>query len=424
MRIEIIAIGDELLDGRTRDLNVHYLGGRLRAHGAILDRVTFVDDTLSRLPQVFREAAARADLVVTSGGLGPTLDDMTREAIAEAAGVALELRDEIVERIRARFQMLGMDMADNNRRQAMMPQGCTVYPSTVGTADAFETVIDGTPFLSLPGVPFEFRHFVEERLVPRFADLQPRPYYSVHAFGRGESDLARSIEGLDLDPGIKITWSAKFPIITIEFSVDPGHEALLEAGVARIEDELAPWLFHADNRSASRPVADELVSRGWTLATAESCTGGLIASHLTDLPGASAWFNRGYVTYSNDAKMTDLGVRASTLETHGAVSVETAREMAIGARRIAEANVAVSVTGIAGPSGGSEEKPVGTVMLACATATHTVVLEAFAPRGGRHAFKALVSELALVLVLRVLEGRHDALDALKVVRAVHVFEEP
>lgn len=423
MRIEIIAIGDELLDGRTRDLNVHYLGGRLRANGAILDRVTFVDDTVSRLPQVFREAAARADVVVTSGGLGPTLDDMTREAIAEAAGVALQLMPESVERMRARFEMLGLEMAANNRRQAMMPAGCIVHPSSVGTADVFETIIDGTPFLSLPGVPFEFRHFVDTLLIPRFTDLRPRLYHRMHAFGRGESDLARTIEALDLDPGVKVTWSAHFPNISIEFSVEPGQEDLLSASVARVEADIAPWIFYSDNRSSSGAVASLLLEKNWTLSSAESCTGGLIASQLTDIPGASAWFDRGYVTYSNDAKMTDLGVRATTLTAHGAVSVETAREMAIGARLTAQSQIAIAVTGIAGPTGGTDEKPVGTVMLACSTAEHTVVLTAFAPRAERHAFKALVSELALVLVLRVLEGRHDALSAQKVVRSVDVFEE-
>lgn len=423
MRIEIIAIGDELLDGRTRDSNTFYLGKRLRDLGAVLSRVTIVDDTRDELPTVFHEAAVRADLVLTSGGLGPTLDDRTRDAIAEAAGVALEHHEEVLQRIQQRFAMMQMEMPALNARQAMMPVGAIIHPNAKGTADAFETIIDGTTFISLPGVPHEFRHLVENIVLPRLADLQPRPSYVFQAFGRGESDLARSIEALNLSDDVKITWSAKFPIITVEMSVAPGQEALLHDAVAQVQAEVRPWIFESSNRSASEPIARHLITHKQSLATAESCTGGLIASHLTDVPGSSAWFNRGYVTYANDAKSTDLGVAPELIASVGAVSREVAEAMARGARLIAGTTLAVAVTGIAGPGGGSEEKPVGLVYISCATATETATLEVFVPRLGRQEFKALASEFALVLTLRMLEGRVRELERVRGVRSFFLTEE-
>jgi|SRR5690554_916381 len=420
MRIEIIAIGDELLDGRTRDSNTYYLGGRLRALGATLSRVTIVDDTRDALPDVFREAAARAELVITSGGLGPTLDDRTRDAIAEAMNAPLILFEDVLERIRARFQSLQMEMAELNVRQAMMPEGAIIHPNEKGTADAFETIIDGTPFISLPGVPHEFRHIVEKVLVPRLSDLKVRPAYSFHAFGRGESDLARTIEGLGLDESVKITWSARFPTLTVEMSVDPGQEALLSDAVERVSAVIAPWIYVSDNRSASGAVAQLLTERGGTLATAESCTGGLVASQCTDIAGASQWFQRGYVTYSNDAKSTDLGVDPALIEMVGAVSAEVAEAMATGARQIAETTIAVSITGIAGPGGGSKEKPVGLVYLSCATETEVATLEVHVPGLRRPEFKSFVSEFALVFVLRMLQGRVHELEKIRGVRSLSV----
>lgn len=423
MRIEIIAIGDELLDGRTRDANTYYLGGRLRAHGATLTRVTIVDDTLEALPGVFQEAAARADLVLTSGGLGPTLDDRTREAIAEAMGVKLAQSDTSIARMRAYFAQLEMEMPDLNIRQAMMPEGAIVHANPKGTADAFETVIDGTPFISLPGVPHEFNHLVEAVVLPRLSALKPRPFFSFHVIGRGESDLARTAETLGMDPAVKVTWSAGFPSLTIELSVDPGDEALLEDARARVEEAFGPWMFVAESASITHALFRELQAQGATIATAESCTGGLLASTITDIPGAGTIFMRGYVTYANEAKITDLGVRPETLEAHGAVSRATAHEMVRGARMIAEADLAIAITGLAGPDGGTDEKPVGRVFIACETPGLRACLEIQAPPVGRKRFKRYTCEIASLLALRVLQGRVAELAEMKGVRSLHLTEE-
>lgn len=423
MRIEIIAIGDELLDGRTRDANTHYLGGRLRAHGATLARVTIVDDTRDALPAVFKEAADRADLVLTSGGLGPTLDDRTREAIAEAMGVGLRENEASTARMKAYFARLEMEMPELNIRQAMMPEGAIVHANPKGTADAFETVIDGTPFISLPGVPYEFNHLVENIVLPRLSGLQARPVFSFHVIGRGESDLARTAEKLGMDPAVKVTWSAGFPSLTIELSVDPGQEALLDDARARVEEAFGPWMFTGESASITGELFRTLEAQGATIATAESCTGGLLASTITDLPGASRVFNRGYVTYANEAKCTDLGVRSETLEAHGAVSQETALEMVRGARMIAEATLAIAITGIAGPDGGTPEKPVGRVFIACETDELRACLEIQAPRVGRTRFKRYTCEIASLLALRMLQGRVSELADMKGVRNLHLTEE-
>ena len=420
MKIELITIGDELLDGRTRDLNIYWIGGRLRDLGVSVERVTMVDDDLDRLPQILREAAQRADLVITSGGLGPTLDDCTRDAIAIAAGVELTEFPEATARLRAYFTSRNVEMAPTNLRQTIFPAGATVYPSRFGTAEPFEVAIDGTPCISLPGVPFELQGLFEELVVPRLQrGGRPRVWRKLNVFGKGESALAEKIEGLGLDARIKITWMAKLTGVIIEFSVDAEHEALLEPAVARAEEAIAPFGFRSPTGTVAGAVAELLTDRGWRMATAESCTGGLIASTLTDLPGSSAWFDRGYVTYSNDAKATDLGVRVETLAAHGAVSEPVALEMARGARAIAQANVAVAVSGIAGPTGGTDEKPVGTVMIACVTETHEAVIHARFARRTREDFKALVTELALMLVLRTLQDQTEALRAIYAVRSLN-----
>lgn len=423
MHIELIAIGDELLDGRTRDANFHFLGGKLRERGSTLERVIVVADEPDRLVRLFQEAAARADLVITSGGLGPTRDDRTRNAVSHAAGVALEFHPEIDARIRSYFEDRGMEMPEINKRQAMIPEGATIHHNPKGTADAFEVQIGDTPLIALPGVPSEFRHLVEHVILPRLQDGVPRPTIDFHVFGRGESDLALVIEGMDLPNELKITWRPSFPVLTVELSVEPGKEALLRDAYDAIYQRIHPWIYESPRQSVNAPLAHLLDKNDWTLATAESCTGGAIASKLTDLPGASAWFKRGYVTYSNDAKRTDLGVPASALEQHGAVSREVAEAMAHGARAIGDATIAVAVTGIAGPAGGSDEKPVGRVFICATTQEQTVTLEVQAPKTSRKGFKKYVTEFAMLITLRTLQQRAEELDNLRGVRALHITEE-
>lgn len=424
MHIELIAIGDELLDGRTRDANFHYLGGKLRERGSTLERVIVVADEPDRLVRLFQESAKRADLIITSGGLGPTRDDRTRSAVARAANKELEFHEEILARIQEYFDQREMEMPAINRRQAMIPKGATIHRNPNGTADAFEVDIDGTPLIALPGVPFEFRYLVDELILPRLVGDTPRSFKEFHVFGRGESELALIIEGLEIPKDVKITWRPNFPVLTVELSVDPGSEALLEKAYDDIIEQIAPWTYLSTHQSACAPLAELLLENHWTMATAESCTGGRIASKLTDIPGAADWFKRGYVTYSNDAKQTDLGVPAKALEEHGAVSREVAEAMAQGARAIAKTTIAIAVTGIAGPTGGTKEKPIGRVFLCAATQNQTVTLEVQAPKTTRKGFKKYVTEFAMLITLRTLQDRAEELEPFRGVRALHITQEP
>lgn len=423
MHIELIAIGDELLDGRTRDANFHYLGGKLRDYGGTLARVVVIADEPKQLVQLFREATLRADLVITSGGLGPTRDDRTRSAVAKASNAELIFHQEISDRIEARFNARDMEMPEINQRQAMIPDNAIIHPNAKGTADAFEVTINDTPLLALPGVPSEFRHLVDTVVLPRLAEGIARPTKEFHLFGRGESDFALIVEALELPKELKVTWRPSYPTLTVELSVEPGHEALLNDAYNQVMEQVAPWAFESPTQSVRSPLADKLIENHWTIATAESCTGGLISSKLTDLPGASQWFQRGYVVYSNQAKRTDLGVPQNILDASGAVSRDVAEAMAEGARSIAEVTVAVAVTGIAGPGGGSDEKPVGRVFISAATKEKTVTLEVQTPNSSRPGFKKYVSEFAMLIALRLLQDREEELDNFRGVQALHITEE-
>lgn len=423
MHIEMIAIGDELLDGRTQDANFHYLGGRLRAHGIHLDRVTVVPDEPDTLVALFQDVAKRADLIVTSGGLGPTRDDRTRYAIATAAGQELQFHQEIYDKIRAYFASIHLNMPELNRRQAMIPHGATIHSNPNGTADGFEVDIDGTPLLALPGVPAEFRYLIETVLMPRYTTDKPRISHTFHVFGRGESEIAKEVEALQLPDTIKVTWRPSFPILTIELSADPHNEDHLTHGYNDVVDRIFPWIFEAPTQSVSEALAAAVIEQEITLSTAESCTGGLLASKLTDIPGASAWFKRGYVTYSNEAKRSDLGVPADLLESVGAVSYQVAGKMAYGARAIAGTPLSIAVTGIAGPGGGTAEKPVGRVFICASLNDRSVTLEVQAPKTSRHGFKKYVSEFAMFLALRMIQGRESELEHFRGVRAMHTHKE-
>ena len=416
--IEMICIGDELLDGRTREGNAAWLGGRLRALGHALERVTLVADEPALVAAVVREAAARSALVVTSGGLGPTLDDRTRAALADAAGVAVREDAAALERLEEKYRARGREMAPANARQAAFPANATVLPSDVGTADAFATPVAGVDVISLPGVPREFTALAERYVLPRLAAARPRRWRKLYTFGKGESALAGIVEALALDPRLRITWSAHLPIVDIELSCDHEDaggldEASFEAQVARAREALRPWAFETDTRRVNGALAAALAHANARVATVESCTGGLIARELTDVPGASAWFDRGWITYSNEAKAREVGVPVALLERHGAVSAEVAAAMATGARARAGVTLAVSSTGIAGPTGGSAAKPVGTVYLAAAMETGTVVVHAHIAGRSRDAFRTIVAELAQLIALRCLQGAADDLRALE-----------
>lgn len=382
MRVEIVVVGNELLGGDLADTNTRRLGELLRDEGLVLSRGQTVPDEIDAVADALMQAAGRADLVLVSGGLGPTEDDLTLEAAARALGVDLVLDAPTLERIRARFARRGFPFTENNARQAMLPEGAVALENPVGTAPAVRLPVGRATVFFFPGVPSELDRLARDHLVPWLAEnaaVRPSLRHVFRTFGKTESQVATLLGPLPRGPGLHVAYRATFPEIRVTLHVtrpDPGAAcALLEERAAGARALLGD-LVYSEDAALDLPdvVVGALAARGLTLAAAESCTGGLVSTLLTSVPGASAVFREGVVTYANDSKTARLGVPAALLAEHGAVSEPVARAMAEGARLAAGADLAVAITGIAGPSGGSPEKPVGTVHLALAAAAGTTHL--------------------------------------------------
>jgi nicotinamide-nucleotide amidase len=403
-----LSVGHEVLDGRVQDTNAPRVGALCRSRGLTLREIRTVPDELDAIATAIRDLARIADLVVISGGCGPTTDDLTREAMARAAGVPLVEDPGTVARLEAFFAGRGWPMPANNLRQAAFPAGARILQSEVGTADACLLTLDGTPVVSLPGVPREFEALLAQWVVPMLPEVPARARRSWCLMGAGESAVGAAVEGLGLPPALAVSYRASWPTVHVELSTDAdGEQRLLEEAGARVDDALAPW------RIGGSDPADALIrgltAQGMRVALAESCTGGLLAAALIERPGASAWVERGWVTYANAAKVEALGVPWQLIETAGAVSGEVAAAMADGALARSMADMALSVTGIAGPEGGSADKPVGTVWFGLAFRDRVWTLRARLGRRSREAVRRGSAALAMAWGALALEGRPEAL---------------
>ena len=374
LRVEIVVVGSELLDGSLADTHTASLGAHLGARGLRVRAAQIVPDDRAAIAGALALAAERADLVLVTGGLGPTEDDISLEAAAAFAGLPLVEHTPTLERIRHLFSSRGLEMTPNNARQALVPAGAEVLPNPVGTAPAVRLEAVGTTLFFFPGVPRELERLIGDHLDPWLAERAaavPLPRRVFRTFGRTESQVATRLEGLARDGRLRVAYRASFPEIRVTLTLedaDPAEAATaLDALAADVRARLGSIVYAEDGHtSLAEVVGAQLVARGETLAAAESCTGGLLAAMVTDVPGASRWFIEGAVTYSNAAKTARLGVPAELIEEHGAVSEEVARAMAEGIRDAASSTWGVSVTGVAGPTGGTPAKPVGTVHLAVA----------------------------------------------------------
>lgn len=378
MRASILAIGDEIVSGLTPDTNSYYLAEALRAEGAEVVSFFAVPDDAEAIRRAVERALEDADLVVTTGGLGPTADDLTTAVVAEAIGTALRLDEPSLRRIEERFRARGLEMPVNNRKQAMLPAGSLVVPNPGGTAPGFICPAGpvGAPkhIAALPGVPSEMRAMAEATLLPWVRERTPRERFASRVFstfGLSESALDELLDGA-IDPAeARLAFRAAFPRIQARVTARgaPGEDDLdrrLDDIEARVRELLGDHLYAVGDEGMEHAVAEVLRSHGLTLAVAESCTGGLIGHRLTDVPGSSSYFLGGVVAYANSAKTELLGVTEASLDRHGAVSTQVAEEMAAGARRRFGADVGLATTGIAGPGGGTQGKPVGTVCVAIA----------------------------------------------------------
>ncbi len=418
MNLELITIGTELLLGFTVDSNSAYAGRALSQIGVTVVRRTTVPDDHQAIGDAVSTALARTGAVLISGGLGPTKDDITKKAVAEVFGAPLEFREDVWQSLLERYRMMRRpEIAERNRVQAEVPRGATVIPNAWGSAPALW--LEGEPGLAimLPGVPFELEKLIANEIVPRLQQRTGAEEYggratlslTLRTAGIAESDLAQRLGDID-DELAPVTLAYLPGVAGVDIRLTAWNSgaaaatALLEQASARLQPLLGDHFFGCDDTTLAAELLALAHREGLTLATAESCTGGMVGQMLTDVPGSSAVYLGGVVAYSNEVKSRQLGVPADLIERHGAVSEEVALAMARGARDRLGADLAVAITGVAGPGGGTADKPVGTVWTAW-TGTDGLVARRWAYPGGREAIRRRAATAALFQLYRTLKRR-------------------
>ena len=409
LHVELLATGDELLTGQILDTNSVWLMDRLWDLGVMARRKTLVGDDRDDLAAALRETTSRSDLVVMSGGLGPTEDDLTAEVVAAAMGVPLELHQPSLEAIRERFRKLGREMTPNNAKQARFPRGALVVPNRFGTAPGFSVRLGKGELVALPGVPVEYRGLSEEWVLPRIAArVGAIPAFRlVKLFAVPESHADQAMRPVMDDPanrGVRFGYRAHWPEIHVKWAVTgQASEPHADRILAQVRSIFGDSIFAEGKDELAPLVVAQLTRRGERVAVAESCTGGLVAELLTRVPGASSVFDLGVVAYANVAKAGVVGVPEELLATHGAVSEPVARALAEGIRRAGGASWGIGITGIAGPTGGTPEKPVGTVHVALAGTSGTEVVHRVW-RGDRDRVRKTTAYEALDMLRRATRG--------------------
>jgi nicotinamide-nucleotide amidase len=384
MIAEILSTGDEVRTGAVVDTNAAFIAGCLEAEGLEVARHQCVGDDPAIIAGVLQEISARAAVVVVTGGLGPTADDVTAAAAARAAGVDLEADAAAMAVVERFFSRLGRTVTATNRKQGMLPMGAACLDNPLGSAPGFALDLGTCRVYCLPGVPVEMRAMLAAAVLPdirlRLAGALPlRRVRVLTTFGLPESAVADRLDGFQsVFEGLRLGLRAHFPEIHVRLylsSADPTDlDRREKAAVAWVTERLERFVVSAEGLSLAEAVGRALIGQGASLAVAESCTGGLIASRLTDVAGSSAYFRLGAVTYADAAKQSVLGVVPATLARHGAVHPRTVMEMAAGVRRLAEATYGLATSGIAGPDGGGPQKPVGSICIGVATAQGTMAV--------------------------------------------------
>ncbi|MDM8523509.1 competence/damage-inducible protein A [Desulfococcaceae bacterium HSG8] len=409
MKAEILATGDEIRSGSLVDSNSAYIAQKLEETGIEVIRHSCVGDDMESLEAILKEISSRADVAVVTGGLGPTDDDMSSEAAARAAGVTLAPDSEAMKCVEEFFRKRNYPMSPSNEKQGMLPRGSKCIYNPVGTAPGFSLKIGECSFFFIPGVPFEMRKMLSEGVLPRILKLQGNEkkfcmVKTISTFGLGESVTGERLAELpEKFPGVKLGLRASFPEIQVKLYANGEDETVLKNMVGKAADwvvqKMEKRVFSAEGHSMEAVVGELLNQKNATLALAESCTGGMISNWLTNVAGSSDYFLFSGVTYSNDAKIKVLGVSPDTLARYGAVHEETAKEMAEGARRVGEADYGLSTSGIAGPGGGTDEKPVGTVCIGLAS-PESVKARSFCFRFGRRAMNKTIFAMTALNMLR------------------------
>jgi nicotinamide-nucleotide amidase len=408
----VITIGDEVMRGEIVDSNKSFFSERLLRLDLSAERHVSVADDPARIEEVIRDAVRRARVVLISGGLGPTRDDITTEVIARTFGLELRRDVGVIEQMRAYFHSVGREMSENNAKQADFPEGAEVLPNPLGTAPGFMLEVEGALLFCTPGVPRELYRMVDEEILPRIERRLGREgalrALLLRTFGLGESILDRELSDLARnDPDLILGFRTQFPdnllrVVARAARPERAEERLREV-VAEIQERLGPIVIGLGEAPMEEIVGTLLRERKQTLAVAESCTGGLIGHLLTEAPGSSAYLLEDVVCYSNESKIRDVGVARESLERFGAVSEPVVRQMAEGIRERSGADFGIATTGIAGPDGGSDEKPVGTLWIGLASARGTQARR-YQMMRDRSRNKRLAAQIALEWVRRTILG--------------------
>ena len=375
MKVHILTIGDEILIGQIIDTNSAWMGQQLNLQGAEVIEITTLSDTRESILDGFKKAEKNADVILITGGLGPTKDDITKKVMAEHFGSEMVFHEETWERISKMFEKWGRSTTDAHRNQCYMPQNAEILTNKMGTAPGMWFQENGKVYVSMPGVPYEMKYLMEHEVLPRLKEnfpSEPISHRTILTVGEGESRLAKRIENFEesLPGNIKLAFLPGMGAVRLRLTGRGGNaadlETVLDAKKAELEALIPEFIYGYEKETLEEKIGVMLKERGLTFGTAESCTGGHIAHLITTVPGSSAYFLGGIVSYSNGMKMRQLDVQASTLEANGAVSEPVVQEMAKGVIANIGVDVSLSISGIMGPGGGSEEKPVGTVWLAVA----------------------------------------------------------
>lgn len=407
---EILSVGTEILLGDILNTNCRYLSTELAAMGISVLRHTTVGDNYERLAQAVNTALSRSDIVIATGGLGPTPDDITREVCCKEFGFSLEFSQEIADKISYYFCRCGRDMPHNNMRQAYVPVGGTVFDNENGTAPGLGMKKDGKCLVVMPGPPYEMAPMFKKSVVPFLEEYRTCTIVSheVRTIGIGESAMAELAADLmdSENPTVAPYCKMGEALLRVSARAQTAQQAdeMAQPIIEELKKRLGSYVYGIDVKGVEESVVDLLKAKGLTVAVAESCTAGYVAKRITDVAGASVVFHQGIVTYSNDVKQKALGVKKETLDTYGAVSEQTAREMAAGIRRVSGADIGISVTGFAGPDADEQGKAPGLIYVALDAKDSTVCEKIETGRNDREYNRFVSASRALNLVRRYAEG--------------------
>ncbi len=411
-RAAILSTGDEITTGKVVDTNSNYIADKLIEAGLDVASIVTVGDVSDRIIWAWEQAMVHADVIISTGGIGPTADDLTTELVAKVAGVGLTFSEEVAENIRRIFASLNRTMPENNLKQAQFPAGATIIPNHLGTAPGYRLSLE-TPngrkhLIVLPGVPREMKPMMEESVLPWIGEMRGGGDVfltrTFQTFGISESGLDELVSGVIAEDEGKLAFRANFPQISMRVTVR-GKEGEVEQRVAilaqRLREKIGAYVYGEGDVSMEGVVGQLLKDQGKTVGFAEACSGGLVSHRLTNVPGSSDYFLGSIIAYSDSTKTQLLNVNPATLSQYGAVSEETVKEMADGVRTHLRTDIGVALTGIAGPDGGTPDKPVGTACLALAM-EGTLVSRQYKLWGNREWIKTLTSQLCLDWVRRAL----------------------